>query len=65
GAAAIGSVSFAREDGGPIATLDLSQVTQGADAGFVASRDGFHWTFAPGAASKGSFAWVAAQVSAR
>ncbi|MBL8761407.1 MAG: DUF4340 domain-containing protein, partial [Phycisphaerae bacterium] len=47
GAAAIGSVSFAREDGGPIATLDLSQVTQGADAGFVASRDGFHWTFAP------------------
>lgn len=63
GAAPLGSVLLLREDASPIATLDLSQVTQGPDAGFVASRDTFHWTFAPGAASKSVFAWVNAQVA--
>lgn len=65
GAAPLGSVTLLREDTSPIATLDLSQVTQGPDAGFVASRDTFHWTFAPSAASKGVFAWVSAQAAAQ
>ncbi|MFO0833883.1 MAG: hypothetical protein U0638_02845 [Phycisphaerales bacterium] len=63
GAASLGSVALLREDSSPIATLDLSQITQGADAGFVASRDVFHWTYAPSAATKGVFAWVMARAA--
>ncbi|NUQ51633.1 MAG: hypothetical protein HUU19_02930 [Phycisphaerales bacterium] len=61
GSAALGSISLFRDDASPIATLELSQATQGPDAGFIASRDAFHWVFAPNAASKGVFSWVMAQ----
>ncbi|MCC6228955.1 MAG: DUF4340 domain-containing protein [Phycisphaerales bacterium] len=63
GSAAIGSVTLYRDDSTPMATLDLAQVAQGPDAGVIASRDVFHWTFAPSVAIKGVVAWVAAQVS--
>ncbi len=61
--ATIATLTLAREDGSPMATLDLSQVAQGADAGFVASRDVFHWTFALQSAGKRVFAWIAARCS--
>jgi hypothetical protein len=59
----IATLTLAREDGSPMATLDLSQVAQGSNAGFVASRDVFHWTFATQSAGKRVFAWVAARCS--
>jgi len=65
GLASLGSVALFREDASPIATIDLAQVTQGPDAGFIASRDTFHWTFAPSAACKSVFAWVNAQAAAQ
>ncbi|MCC6969664.1 MAG: hypothetical protein IT434_05525 [Phycisphaerales bacterium] len=61
GSADLGSISLFRDDASPIATLELSQATQGPDAGFIASRGAFHWTFAPNAASKSAFSWIAAQ----
>lgn len=65
GSAALCVISLFRDDASPIATLDLSQATQGPDAGFTASRGAFHWTFAPNAASKSVFAWVATQAADR
>lgn len=63
GAAAIGTISLFREDGAPIATIELAQAPQGPNAGIVLTRDMFHWVFSPSASSKGATGWVASQLA--